>query len=135
MEARDGKVLLKSAAVWLAIVPCAILNGALREGVLRPMLGESVALPVSGLLLMGIILLLSWLFIPRLGTQGHPIPAWRIGLLWFVLTVAFETGAGIAQGADLSALLHNYDMSHGNLWPLVVLFTGCAPRLALWLRR
>ena len=67
MEARNGKVLLKSAAVWLAIVPCAILNGALREGVLRPMLGESVALPVSGLLLMGIILLLSWLFIPRLG--------------------------------------------------------------------
>lgn len=134
MEARTGKVLLKSAAVWLAIVPCAILNGALREGVLCPILGETVARTVSGLLLMGIILLLSVLFIPRLHTQGDPVPVWRIGLLWVALTVAFETGLGTAQGADLSALLRNYDMSHGNLWPLVILFTGCAPRLALWLR-
>lgn len=134
MEARTGKVLLKSAAVWLTIVPCAILNSALREGVLRPILGETAALTVSGLLLMGIILLLSGVFIPRLDTPDHPIPVWRIGLLWVALTVVFETGLGIAQGADLSTLLRNYDMSRGNLWPLVVLFTGCAPRLALWLR-
>lgn len=130
-----GRQILQSVLIWLAIVPCAILNGILREEVLRPIAGESVALFVSGLLLMGMILLLSWLFLPRLDKPGHPLPAWRIGGLWMVLTIAFECGMGLSQGADINEILRNYDMSGGNLWPLIVLFTGCAPRLVLWLRQ
>lgn len=128
------EVYLRAAAAWLAIVPCAILNGVLREGVLRPLLGSSIALPVSGILLMGFILLAALLFVPRLGNPGNPPPGWKVGLLWMTLTLLFETGMGVLQGASPAKLLSNYDPSGGNLWVFVVLFTGCAPQLALRLR-
>ena len=36
-------MIKKSMLVWLLFVPLAILNGALREGVLEPWLGEKIA--------------------------------------------------------------------------------------------
>jgi len=60
-------MIKKSMLIWLLIVPLAILNGALREGIIEPMIGSKYANPISGIILCILIFIVSFLFIPRLG--------------------------------------------------------------------
>ena len=118
----------KSILVWLLIIPLAILNGGLREAFLTPRLGESCAQPISGMILIFILFIVSFIFIPRIG-KGLPKTYWKIGILWVVLTIVFETILGLAIGNTFTELLKAYDVTTGNLWLLVILFTGIMPWL------
>lgn len=126
-------MLLKSLAVWLLIVPLAVANGAFRDAVLAPWLGERVALPVSGVLLCLWILLVAALVLPRC-VRGSSRLFWRIGLCWLLLTVLFESALVWATGGGVRQVLAAYDPGSGNLWALVVLFTGAAPWLGAKIR-
>jgi len=121
-------MIKKSIIIWLSIIPLAILNGALREAFLTPWLGESYAQPVSGIILCLLILIVSLVFIPRIG-KGEQKTYWKIGILWITLTIVFETIFGLAMDSSFSELLKAYDITTGNLWLLVVLFIGVAPSL------
>ncbi len=121
-------MIKKSFLIWLAIIPLAILNGGLREKVIVPLIGEKYGLPLSGILLCLLIFILCLIFIPRIGK----IPVknyWLIGLLWLLLSIAFETVFGLLSGNTLSELMEAYNITTGNLWSAVVLFTGIAPWL------
>jgi len=62
--------------------------------------------------------------------------AWRIGLLWAGLVIAFEFLAGhFVFGAPWGQLLADYDVSSGRVWILVPFTTAVAPWLATRLRR
>ncbi len=124
-----NSMIRKSLLIWIAIIPLAILNGGLREKIIIPLIGEKFGLPLSGILLCLLIFLLCYIFIPRIG-KGISKNYWRIGLLWLLLTVAFETVFGLLSGNTLLELLRAYDITTGNLWLMVVLFTGIAPWLA-----
>ncbi|MEW6447103.1 MAG: hypothetical protein AB1426_03305, partial [Bacillota bacterium] len=51
-----------------------------------------------------------------------------IGLIWLVLTVAFEFGFGhFVMGHSWSRLLHDYNLLKGRLWVLVLLWVAIAP--------
>jgi hypothetical protein len=52
-------IALKAIAAWLLILVCAVLNGALREAVLVPQLGQFAGLIASGLLLCLFVLSVS----------------------------------------------------------------------------
>jgi hypothetical protein len=53
-----------------------------------------------------------------------------VGLFWLVLTVTFEFLFGrYVAGASWEALLADYDVLRGRLWPLVLLTTLLAPSL------
>jgi len=121
-------MIKKSILIWLSIIPLAILNGALREAFLTPWLGESYAQPASGMILCLLIFIVSLVFIPRIG-KGKQQTYWKIGILWIVLTLVFETILGLAMGNSFGELLKAYDITTGNLWLLVVLFIGIAPWL------
>lgn len=133
-EADEVIQLFKSAAIWLLILGCAVLNGALREVVLVPHLGKPGALVLSGILLSACIVLVSlgsirWL--GRLGTSR----ALLVGLFWLCLTLAFEFGFGrLVQHRTWSELLEAYTFKDGNIWPLVLVVTLFAPLLAARLR-
>ena len=118
----------KSILIWLSIIPLAILNGGFREVFLTPRLEESYAQLISGTILLMLLFFVSFIFIPRIG-KGNPKTYWKIGILWVALTIVFETILGIAMGDTLTELLKAYDITTGNLWLLVVLFTGIAPWL------
>ena len=124
----------KSILIWLSIIPLAILNGAFREVFLTPRLGESFAQPISGAILLLLIFLVSFIFIPRIG-KGIPKIYWKIGILWVALTIVFEIGLGLAMGNTLAELLKAYDVTTGNLWLLVVLLTGVVPWLVAKIKR
>lgn len=58
-----------------------------------------------------------------------------MGLVWAWLAVVFEGVLGLALRKSLADVLAAYDMTSGNLWPLVVFCVGCAPWGAAKLRR
>ena len=127
-------MIKKSILIWLSIIPLAILNGGLREAFLSPQLGESCSQPISGIILCLLIFIVSFIFIPRIG-KGEQIIYWKIGLLWIVLTVAFETVFGLAMGNSFCELLKAYDITTGNLWLIVVVFIGITPWLIAKIKR
>lgn len=121
---------VRTAAVWLLILLLAILNGAFREMVLYAWLGNPASQLVSGALLIAAIVLVAWLLVPRLRPSSRG-DLWRAGVLWVALTLAFEFGFGLlVQGKALRELLDAYTFEGGNIWPLVLLATLLAPRLA-----
>lgn len=127
-------MILKSILIWLSILPLAILNGALRQFVLNSWLGESIAQPVSGLLLSLIIFFMAFLLIPKLkvtGKKGYV----RIGLLWVCLTLIFEFAMGFSTGSSLVEMLRAYNPLTGNLWILVVIVIGISPWLTAEIKR
>ena len=129
-----NKMIKKSLLIWLAIIPLAILNGGLREMVINPLIGERYAQPLSGVLLCIILFVVCWFFIPRIG-RGTEKTYWIIGFWWIILTILFETFFGLLTGDTLAELIKAYDITTGNLWLLVILFTGIAPWLTAKIRK
>ena len=126
----------RSILIWVLFIPLAILNGALRESFLIPRIGEGGAELVSALILCSLIFIITLILIPRIGKveKNEEKTYWKIGALWVVLTVVFETVLGLAMGYSFSEVLSAYNIMAGNLWLLVVLFIGIAPWTAAKLR-
>lgn len=128
-------IWLKSAALWLAILVLAILNGVVRENLLIPVLGGFSGLFVSGAVLSLCIFLVAFAATPWYGSLASR--QWLlVGLFWFVLTVAFEFSFGrLVQHRPWSELIEAYTFRGGNIWPVVLLATLLSPWLAAKLRR
>jgi len=125
---------VKAAAVWLLILVCAVLNGALREAVLVPRFGQSAGLMASGLLLSVCILGVSVALVPWFGTLSTS-RCLLVGLFWLCLTLMFEFGLGrLVQHKRWSELFEAYTFKGGNLWLVVLVITFLAPLLAARLR-
>jgi hypothetical protein len=118
---------------WLGMLAIAITNGALRNVITQPFLGEEVARRFATALLLVAIALYVWWFERR-----HPISsarrAWQVGLAWTALTLTFEFGLGLATGLSWTEMLADYDLTEGRIWVLVPLFIAVAPNLVRRLR-
>lgn len=122
-------MILRALLVWFLLLLVAILNGGFREAVLVPRLGSATAHVMSAALLSAAVLVVAWLTVPWIGPQ-HPSEAWRVGLLWVVLTLAFEFLAGhYLFGQSWSQLLADYNVAAGRIWPLVLLVIALSPWL------
>jgi len=127
-------MIKKSLFIWLALIPLAILNGGLREMVINPLMGAEYGQPISCFSLCLLLFVLCWFFIPKIG-RGTAKTYLIIGLLWIALTVLFETCLELLTGNTFVGVLKTYDITSGNLWLLVVLFTGIAPWLTAKTRK
>lgn len=119
----------KALLIWFAIMVLAMVNGLLRESVLVPIFGAVPGMALSGVLLSGLILVVTYLFLPWFGTRdrGRFI---LIGLIWLLLTLVFEFSFGVLRGQTPAEMLHAYTFAGGNIWPIVLLMTAIAPWLA-----
>lgn len=120
-------MLIRAVLAWLAILVLAILNGALREGLLIPRLGERTGHIISTLLLSALVLLAAWILVPWVRPLTRR-DAWLIGVLWVALTLAFEFLAGhYVFRNSWDRLLADYDLAQGRIWVLVLITTLFAP--------
>ncbi|GAA1203344.1 hypothetical protein [Brevibacterium paucivorans] len=124
---------LKAFAVWLGIIPLAILNGGFRENVLVDAIGDA-ARPVSGIILSILILGMAFIFIPKI-RDCKPADYVIMGIGWFVLTNVFDAVPMFLEGATIGQFLATFDVRNGDFWILVVLTSLVAPILAGQLRR
>jgi hypothetical protein len=126
---------LKAFAIWLLILVFAIANGGLREAVFLKAFARDTAFTLSGLMLIACILAIAMLTIPWLGGLTYPQYA-LTGLLWLLLTLAFEFGFGLlVRRETLDSLLEAYRFKDGNIWPVVLLVVALAPTIAALVRR
>jgi hypothetical protein len=123
------RFLAKSAAAWLVLLAAMTANGFFRALVLQPHFGEHHARQVSSILGVCVVVTLAGVFVRRLPDPASA-PLVRTGILWGLLTLAFEFGFGhYVSGLGWDALLADYDLRAGRLWPLVLFATVSAPWL------
>ncbi len=114
---------LRALLVWVLLVGLAILNGTGREALLSPRLGATAGHLVSSVLHAGLIGLTAWLTIPGIA-PGTARRAWAVGVLWVVLTIAFEFLVGhYAFGHAWPTLLADCNILRGRVWLLVLVTT------------
>ena len=122
-------MLARAGAVWFGILLMAIFNGAFRDVMLTPRLGDLGARAVSCLTLASVIVLVTWISLPWVRPVSTT-DAWRIGSMWLAMTLIFEFGAGhYLFGTPWTALLADYNLLAGRLWILVLVATLTAPAL------
>lgn len=122
-------MLARAGLIWFGIMLAAILNGALRDLLLAPRLGNLVARAISCVTLASVVAIVTWMSLAWI-RPASMADAWRIGLLWLAMTLIFEFGAGhYVFGTPWQALLADYNLFAGRLWVLVLITTLTAPAL------
>lgn len=121
-------MLRRAAVIWLGILALASVNGAIRDLVVEPRVGDTVARALSSLVLSGMVLLVAWLSIEWIGSRT-PRQAMAVGLFWLGLTLTFEFSAGRLSGKPWPVVLEDYNLLRGRIWILVLIVTLLAP---LW---
>ncbi len=118
----------RTVTVWALVLALAVLNGALREAVLVPQLGNPAGQMISGILLIACIAVVTMLASPWLDARSRR-QRLVVGFSWLLLTLVFEFTFGIARGKPMQEILDAYTFTEGNLWPLVLVATCLAPML------
>jgi hypothetical protein len=118
--------IIQSILIWISIIPLAILNGGLRDKIIAPVLGNKIALPLSGVILCVAIFFVTLIFLPKLkrGTMREYV---LMGIVWLLLTNLFDLLMIAVEGRALTEYFAMFDVSTGNLWGLVVLTVLLAP--------
>jgi hypothetical protein len=115
---------------WPVLMLLAIGNGILREATYGQALPELFAHQLStaiAALLFGVaVLLLAKHAVPDSSKQAA-----ATGVIWLAFTLCFEFLFGhYVAGHSWSALLQDYDLLAGRVWPLLLAWITCLPYLA-----
>lgn len=119
---------MKYALLWFPMLAIAILNGALRDLWYKNFIGELMAHQLSTITLI----LFFGLFIGFVFQRYPPsssLQAILIGIMWVMMTLAFEFGFGLWRGNSCSRLLQDYNVIEGRLWIFIPLWVMFAPYL------
>ena len=114
--------------MWLILLVVMFTNGTVRVTVIQPRLGEDTARQVATVVGIALVLALSLVFVRRLDSPSSP-ELLQVGALWLVLTVVFEFGMGLVSGRSWEAMLADYDLRRGRLWPVALAVILLAPWL------
>jgi len=118
-------VILRALLVWLLIVAAESVQGSLRRMLFDPDV-EFVVRQVSVLTGALIIFAITWACIRWLRIRST-VGALGVGVLWVVLTLAFEIVIGRALGLSWARIASDYDLLHGGLMPLDLLAMALTP--------
>ena len=114
--------------VWFIFLIIAFAFGTARELVVRPLLGELSSHLVGTFAVMAAFLTVITVFVLRVFSLCISQDFWRIGFLWFLMTVSFEfLFFHYVAGKSWSELLADYNIAEGRVWVLVLLTTLFGP--------
>lgn len=125
---------MRWAVAWVPLVFIMIINGVAREKLYGPRLTELQAHQASTVTAAVLYALYVWLLFGFLRLETA-MDAWRLGLVWLGLTVAFEFAFGrYVAGHTWSRLLADYDLRAGRVWSLFLAWVLVAPRIVFALQ-
>jgi hypothetical protein len=125
-------VFLYPLGVWVLMAVVAVANGGFREVILIPRVGEYVGHVLSTMLLVGAILVISFLYFRWISIAYTQAELLLVGVLWTVLTVGFEFLVGYVEGTPVSVTLGQYNVLAGQVWIAVPLTLLASPLLFGW---
>jgi len=126
--------VLKGVAVWCGIIVVEVFHGIARTLFLAPALGDFRARQVavftgSVLILILATSLIRWIHPADTGEAVY------VGLVWLVLTLAFEVAFGrYVVHAPWSRIAADYNLLRGGLLPIGLLVLTASPFIAGKLR-
>jgi len=129
------KVTVRALGAWLILIAVEFIHGALRTVFLAPRVGDfrarQIGVVIGSLLIVAVACLTGrWI-----GAQGARSLI-CVGLLWLVLTVAFELGVGhYAFRRSWDSLASDYDVLEGGLLPFGLVVLALSPLIAGRLRK
>ena len=127
---RPVRVVRVYILFWPVLMLLAIGNGILREvtygQALRALLAHQLSTAIAAVLFGLAVLLLARYAVPASTKQ-----AVTIGLIWLAFTLCFEFLFGhYVAGHSWSALLQDYDLLSGRVWPLLLAWVTFLPYFA-----
>jgi hypothetical protein len=119
--------MLTFILLWVGLLFLAIINGALRDFTYLKTLGEHRAHQLSTILLLLLISVYSY-FVFGYWNLGSEKEAILVGVLWLILTLAFEFLFGhFVAKHSWEKLLRDYNIFKGRLWILILIWTAIVP--------
>jgi predicted membrane protein len=120
-------MLAKYLLVWFLLAIVGITNGIIRQSTYGKSLSDLSAHQVSTVTAILASGTLVW-FINRFWPIESSTQAWSIGIIWLVLTVAFEFGFGhyIARHS-WEHLFADYNLMNGRVWSLFLIWIAIMP--------
>ncbi len=122
-------MIAKYILVWFLLALVAIANGIIRQTTYGKTVSDLAAHQIStvtAILASGTVV---W-FVHHYWPIESAAQAWSIGLLWLIMTVAFEFGFGhFVAGHSWSRLLADYNILNGRLWSLFLVWVTVMPFL------
>jgi len=120
-------VVFRYIIAWIGLVVIAIINGTLREILYSQYMDGLSAHQLStviGIIAFGIYI---WIL-----SKIWPIESSRqaisIGIAWLVMTILFEFVFGhYVMGNSWNKLFADYNIIHGRVWIVVLIWTAIAP--------
>lgn len=106
----------------------AIGNGTLRDLGYKKYVGDLAAHQISTVTLILFFALYIHYIIQRFPPDSAT-QAIFIGLLWVIMTLAFEFGFGRWRGNSWEKLLADYNLLQGRVWVLIPIWVAIAPYL------
>lgn len=123
----------RALVAWLVLIAAESVHGVLRTLLLAPVVGDLRARQVGVVIGSALVLATALLFIrwirPACGRE-----ALRIGVLWLVLTLAFEFSLGHALGRTWDQMFADYNISRGGYMLFGLLVLVLAPWVAAKIR-
>jgi hypothetical protein len=127
-------IITRGFAIWLVLICAEILQGIARAIFLVPHVGEFRSSQIGVFTGSMIILVIALVFVRWIGaTRNTELLA--VGVLWLVLTLAFEVGFGrFVLGASWERLAADYNVLEGGVLPFGMIVLLFAPLIAGKLR-
>jgi hypothetical protein len=117
----NSMVYLSASGVWFVFLVIAFGVGAVREGLLRPRIGEPKAHVIGTLIAVTLMMLVIYAFIRQIHESCSMTDLILIGVIWLIITVAFEFGFfHYVMGKPWETLLADYNVLRGRIWVLVL---------------
>jgi hypothetical protein len=127
--------MLRGLVVWLLIILAETLHGIARTILLVPLVGDVRARQI-GVLTGAIIILAIALSSIRWIRPAGTADAVAIGMVWLVLTLAFEVALGrYVVHAPWSRIASDYNLARGGLLSIGMAVLVMAPLVAAKVRR
>lgn len=124
---------LRGMLLWAGFVLLGAASGAVRAAWTQPALGPD-AQYVHLVALTACVVLLTHRLLRRF--DAAPALLWRMGVMWAALSVALHLGLGrLVFERPLAALVAEYDLTAGSLFPVFLLILAVTPRCAALLSR
>ena len=124
----------RTTLAWMLIMLAETIHGAVREVFIAPVLGDLRARQLGVLVGCIIVFAVAWLTARWMAARTRRLQI-TAGMLWVLLTLAFEFLLGRALGFSWGRILEDYNPARGGLMLLGLAFMGIAPMLAARLRR
>ena len=114
---------------WLGACGLAFGNAIIRQALYEGHVGDLRAHQISTATLLGIFAVYVWVLHRRWPIDTSET-ALAVGVIWTMLTLAFEFGFGHwVAGQSWAELLEAYNLADGRVWVLVPIWTMIAPTI------